>query len=412
MTASDPVTRSLARSAGNTRAFSYRAARLDGTMHSGLVEATSADDAAARLLALGLHPTHVAPRPVAHARPPVLPAADVALGLRLLGDLLAAGLPMSRALAAFETLAPRSWHAALPIIRDAIREGRGLASALASASAGMPSIVIGIIGAGEAGSGIADAVRQAADVMEETAVARAALRNALAYPLTLAVAGAGSVALLVGVVLPRFEAILRDLGQQLPPSTRLLVQSAAIARVSALPALAVGALLALAFRAWTSSSEGRLRWHDILLGVPLIGTLRMASATARCCAALAALLKSGVPIASALVHAGRAAGDSALEARMHVAREATVHGTRLSTALADVRAVTETAIRLVRAGEETGRLSEMLAHAARIERARATQLTRSAVRVIEPSLILLFGGLVALVAAALLQAIYSVRPAT
>jgi general secretion pathway protein F len=67
-------------------------------------------------------------------------------------------------------------------------------------------------------------------------------------------------------------------------------------------------------------------------------------------------------------------------------------------------------VRLIRAGEETGRLAGMLEHAARIEGVRAEATVRSAVRVIEPAMIIGFGAVVALVAASLLQAVYSVRP--
>ena len=67
-------------------------------------------------------------------------------------------------------------------------------------------------------------------------------------------------------------------------------------------------------------------------------------------------------------------------------------------------------VRLVRAGEESGRLAEMLARAAALESDRARRLLTSMVRLLEPALILVFGGIVAFVAAALLQAVYSVRP--
>jgi general secretion pathway protein F len=69
-------------------------------------------------------------------------------------------------------------------------------------------------------------------------------------------------------------------------------------------------------------------------------------------------------------------------------------------------------VRLVYAGEESGRLSGMLAHASKLESERATEAVKSAVRLLEPGLILAFGGIVAFVAAALLQAVYSVRPPT
>jgi general secretion pathway protein F len=390
--------------------FAYRAAHLDGTVEVGVVDAATPAAAAARLVGLGLFPIEVTARGAARDRLPTLPVADVALGLRLLGDLLAAGLPMARALAAFEELAPPSWRAALPAMRESIREGGTLAGALASAPVGIPPVVIGIIGAGEAGSGIADAVRQAAEVVGEASALRTSLRNALAYPITLAVAGVASVGLLVGVVLPRFESILRDLGQALPPATQLLVSTAGLLRAVAPAGVVLLMLAAVLFRAWTATPEGRERWHEALLGVPLLGGLRASAATARSCAALAALLKSGVPIAPALHHATSAAGDAAIAARMRAARADTMRGERLSSALANHHAVTMTTVRLVRAGEETGDLASMLGHAARIERERAGELTRSAVRFLEPMLILVFGGLIALVAAALLQAIYSIRP--
>jgi general secretion pathway protein F len=73
-------------------------------------------------------------------------------------------------------------------------------------------------------------------------------------------------------------------------------------------------------------------------------------------------------------------------------------------------AATATVVRLARAGEESGRLASLLTHGSRIEREQAIQRTRSMVKLLEPTLILLFGGLVALVAAAMLQAMYSIRP--
>ena len=87
-----------------------------------------------------------------------------------------------------------------------------------------------------------------------------------------------------------------------------------------------------------------------------------------------------------------------------------MHGDRLSRALATHGAATPTVTRLVRAGEESGRLAGMLAHAARLEREHAIGQTKAIIRFLEPSLIVMFGGVVAFVAAALLQALYSIRP--
>jgi type II secretory pathway component PulF len=125
---------------------------------------------------------------------------------------------------------------------------------------------------------------------------------------------------------------------------------------------------------------------------------------------LAALLESGVPIATAIGFAARASGDAELQARLTSARTMIVAGQPLSQALEATHATSQTTVKLVRAGEESGRLPGMLSHAAKIEQKRVDQIVRTAVRMLEPILLLTFASVVALVAAALLQAIYSVRP--
>ena len=390
--------------------FAFDAVARDGTTNRGTIAAASIRDARESIASRGLLVLSIEARGAERERRMPLSARDLALGLRILGDLLESGLSAGRALHAFEELAPRGWREALPHIRQSIREGRTLASALASAPIEIPGLVIGIAQAGEAGSGIGSAVRRAADLTEATAEMRAAVRSALAYPLVVAVAGVSAITVLVTVVLPRFAKILGDIGQSLPASTRFVLRGAELARSMAIPAIAVGIMIGVAWRSWTRTDGGRASWHRILLGLPGVGSIRRSAATARMAHSLSALLESGVPIAAAMEHAGRAASDAELEVRLRRARIAIGTGESLSHALASYAAATTTAIRLIRAGEETGRLPSMLSHAAKIEQQRVDHWVRAAVRMLEPSLLLLFAGMVALVAAALLQAIYSVRP--
>ncbi|MGH7718680.1 MAG: type II secretion system F family protein [Gemmatimonadaceae bacterium] len=391
--------------------FVYRALRRDGVAERGSIRAESHEAAVAALSARGLFPLELAAEASAGERRASIPAGDLALGLRVLSTLLESGLPISRALAALEELVPASWRGAIPSLREAVREGKSLGAALGSCPIAVPPVVVGMVRAGEGGSGLALAVRRAAELMENTAAARASVRSALAYPILLAVAGVGSTALLVGVVLPRFATILSDLGQRLPPTTRLVLGAAELARVGALPALVALVMVSILWRAWVARDEGRRQWHELLLAVPVLGAYRRVAATARVASALSALLESGVPVATAIAHAARTADDAALEVRLRSARTAIVSGSSVASALSAHGAMTATAARLVKAGEESGRLAAMLAHAARLEGERATEMVKSAVRLLEPGLILVFGGLIALVAASLLQAVYAVRPA-
>jgi general secretion pathway protein F len=395
---------------GDASVFAFRAIARDGSFERGTLDATSAGEARETLVGRGLFVLALESKGVRRERRDPLPTGDLALGLRILANLLESGLPVSRALQAFDDLAPRAWRAALPAIRQRVREGKGLAAALAEAPLQIPPLVIGIAQAGEAGTGIGPAIRRAAELTEATAEMQAAVRSALAYPVVVAAAGVCAIGVLITVVLPRFARILADLGQTLPPSTQLVLRGADLAHAMLLPGFFAVVVAFAVWRAWVGTPEGRVLWHQFLLAVPGIGVVRRRTATARMAHSLAALLESGVPIGAAIGHAARASGDAGIEARLLAARERVSSGQPLSQALDAVHAVGPTTAKLVRAGEETGQLPSMLTHAAKIEQQGADQVVKTAVRMLEPVLLLTFASVVALIAAALLQAIYSVRP--
>jgi type II secretory pathway component PulF len=390
--------------------FRYQAATGAGAMESGRIAAPTRADASARLAARGLHPIALTEVVGSWRRRGSLPIGELAIALRLLADLLEAGLPLMRALQTLETVVTPRVVTVLPALIGSVREGGSLARALDNLDVAIPGDVLGVIRAGERGSALAAAVRQAADLSEDAAATRTAVRSALAYPIILATAGTASLGLLVGLVLPRFAAILKDLGQSLPPSTRFVLGAGQEARVLAIPTAVVSATIAVCWRAWVATESGRRQWDGVLLSVPLLGDARAAAATSRFAASLSALLSTGVPMGAALNSASSATGDAAITARVLAARDDVEQGSRLSDALARNAAATPIVQRLARAGEESGRQAPMLAHAARLERARVLRLVQSTVRLIEPAMIVCFGGVVALVAAALLQALYSVRP--
>lgn len=336
---------------------------------------------------------------------------DLAVGLRILADLLDAGLPLTRALVAFRGVSPGAWPDAVPGLLAAVREGRGMARALEECPLRIPVIVVGLVRAGEAGSGLVLAMRRAADHAEADATTRASIRAALTYPLLVAVTGVGALAVMLGVVLPRFAVVLSDLQQSLPPATRFVLATAEAARIAFIPGLALAVVAGLALEEALRRPDGRRVVHRFLLAVPGVGTIRWASATARLSAALGALLESGVTLRHGLRSAASAIGDAEISARLESARLRVDAGDGVGRVFDELGVMTPLAAHLVAAGEESGRLPGMLAFAARIEHARAERLTKAGVRLLEPSLILVFAGLVALVAAAMLQAVYAVRPA-
>ena len=394
-----------------TNTFAFRASTRDGRIDSGSLDAPSVNDAREALMARGFYVLDLVDRGPRSARRTRMSDADLAVGLRILADLLESGLSLGRALQAFAQIAPTGWRSALPEIERGVREGQGFASALASAPVELPSLIIGIAQAGEAGAGLAPAMRHAAELTESLHETRTAIRSALIYPAVVAMAGVLATAVLVTVVIPRFAVILADLGQRLPASTLMVLHLSELARAGVLPFAALISLLLVARHAAMSTTDGKRREARMLLSLPAIGTMQRKSATARMAKTLASLLDAGVPLTTALSFAARSSGNAELEARLSVVRTNVSGGEPLSRALATVEAATPTAVRLIRAGEESGRLASMLHHAARIEQQAADRSARTFARLLEPTLLLVFASVVALVAAALLQAIYSVRPA-
>jgi type II secretory pathway component PulF len=226
----------------------------------------------------------------------------------------------------------------------------------------------------------------------------------------LLLAGVGTLVLMIGVVLPRFAALLHEADVSLPRSTTLLLSVGEIAADAAIPTLiAFAAAMAIA-DSMLSSPKRRMKLHQTLLSLPAIGPWRLRTASAQVCSTLQGLLSAGLPIVRALDISAETMSDRAIGQRARQARESIVRGAAPATAFREARLLSDTALGLVAAGESSGRLIEMLRHASDLDQSAATRQLQTLVRLLEPSLIILLGGLIAGMAASLLQAMYAVRP--
>ena len=389
--------------------FTYEAARADGAPVRGVLDATTVNAAAAVLSARGLYPVRVTEQPGTRVWQWGGPSARArAMVFQSLASLVEAGVPLDQALAASERVATGSLVSAVNRVTTRVREGASLGTALRSEPALASGVTVGLIRAGEQGVGLGSALAHVAAHLEREAETASRIRAALAYPILLAVVGSVSVAVIVVFVVPRFVALLADLGQSLPLATRVLIGVSNVVRRLGfvILALAAGGLAV----GWQQLQQRRVAWHRWLLGVPIVGEIRHALATARVSRTLGVLLGTGTPALAALRIAREAAGDAAVAERLARAEEQVAQGGSLATALGAVAALTATAQQLVVIGEGAGRLPALLAQAATLEERRAERRLSTLVTLLEPALILAFAGLVAFVAAALLQAVYSLRP--
>lgn len=392
-------------------AWRYRAAGANGALVDGVVRAESERAALEELRRQSLIPVSIETasesRPVRFALRPSR-ADAVATSMRSLAALLAGGATLDRALAfASQHAGHPDVATAFTGVRGDVQSGHSLAAALRSRTEVFGSLAPAMVHAGQESGSLDTALERLADHLELARELRAQLRSALLYPAFLAVVAGLGIGLLLAFVVPRFVDMLAETGGALPASTRLLVgASQAFTRYWF---LWLGGMLvvAAAATAWIRDSENRQRLHAARLRWPVVGALETGTWTARFSRALGALLQGGAPLLPSLRIARGGVNNLALGSRIDSSIARVERGDRLAVAFEGV--LPPLANQLLSVGEETGSLDAMALRIAGTYDAEVQRGLKTLVSLVEPVLIVLFGGLVGFVALAMLQAIYSIN---
>ncbi len=391
--------------------FRYKALSPTGSLMEGEIEAPSETMVIERLQDLGYVPIRA--RTVGGAGAgglslsltltPGLGAGGLMLLTRQMATLLAAGLPVDRALELLAGLADSK--AAARVVQgvlERVKGGAALADALAEDPA-FPRSYVALVRAGEAGGALEPVFARLADLMER----QKALRDEVVSALLAAMAAA-SVAVLMTVVVPRFEPLFAEAGAALPLSTRLVVGAADLAgRWGWLPFLAL-LLLVLGWPALMRRPGLRLRLDRQLLGLPVLGGLLARIETARFARTLGTLLGGGVPMLPALAIVQQTLGNQAMAGAVAELSGHLKEGRALAGPLAASGLFPSLAVQLVRVGEESGRLEEMLLRLADIAEAEVKTALNRLLAMLVPGLTITVGLLVAGIIGSILAAVLSV----
>jgi general secretion pathway protein F len=240
---------------------------------------------------------------------------------------------------------------------------------------------------------------------------RDALVSAMVYPALLITVGIGAVIFLMTFVLPRFAVIFDDLGQgqELPLPTRILLGTSQ-GLVDYWWALALGALgLVLVWQLVTRSEAGRLVVDRWVLGLVAVGDLVRKIEVGRFARTLGTLLRSGVPLLAALGVAREVAGNRVIALALGTVQEGAKKGDGLARPMAETGAFPALAIHMVRVGEETGRIEDMLDRVAGTYEAEIRAAVRRFIALIEPLIILGLGVVVLAIVLSILLAILSIN---
>jgi type IV pilus assembly protein PilC len=334
------------------------------------------------------------------------PPRALALFCSQTADLLKAGMVLLDALADLAAMMESgALRDALYDVTRSLSHGSRIAEAFARHPRVFPKVFIAILAAGEASGDIGLAFEQLAAYVESRARMNERLSRALRYPLFLLAVAFGVTTFMMVLVVPQIVSFLNSIEGQLPPATRVLIAvSNMFGAVWWMMGLALigGALLAVCLHR-TSSRAARFL-DGLFLRLPVVGAVMEKLMLARFAQSFAILVQSGLTIPESLQGARDTLGNRALEVRLDTAAARVTAGSPLSSALAEL--LPPFALRIMRVGEQGGRLPKSLDDIAVTYDREAGDSVDRMIGALEPGLTLLIGGLLAWVVLAVLGPIY------
>lgn len=301
---------------------------------------------------------------------------------------------------------------ALLAIADDVRGGQTLPLAARAQTGVFPDYYIAMLEAADRTGNLPTTFETLANYLERDTASRRAVKSALSYPVILVVLGSLAVVVLSTVVLPKFVEFFTDLDAQLPLATRLLMGATAFIGAWWWLIAAVVAALLLVLFATGRTQAGGMGIDRMKLHAPIVGPLLRDITLERFCRVLNSLTGAGVPLVDALRLANSAVGNRFYASAVQQTRDGVLRGDGLAEPMARTRAFPPEVVQVVRVGEQTGRLTEQLQHAAAFYSREVDYRLKTLTALLEPVALLLVGGAVGFVAVALVSAMYGIYSAT
>ncbi|MFT8231177.1 type II secretion system F family protein [Pseudomonas guariconensis] len=336
----------------------------------------------------------VALRVLALRRAPVF---DLVLFSQELGTLLSAGLPLIDALESLAEKAPNaSSRKVLEALVRQLHEGRSLSQALGEQPRVFPALYVALVQSSERTGALGDALGRYISYRQRLDVVRQKLVGASVYPLLLLLVGGGVVLFLLGYVVPRFSLVFEGMGNELPWLSQVLMKIGLFLHAQQLP-LALAALGGLCLLALMRRNPALRRWASRQLRRwPALHQRLVMYELARFYRSLGILLQGGIPILTAMCMARGLLGSTSAQGLEQASRRVG-EGLPLSDALELGQLVTPVSLRLLRAGEQSGNLGEMLERCADFHDQEIGRWVEWFVRLFEPLLMTFIGLLIGLI---------------
>lgn len=400
--------------------FTFNAKNLKGEARGGTMEAENSSEVARALRSEGFTPVKIEPKGAAKniIRFDVAKILAFAFGVSLtdkimfsrdLQIMISAGVPITRSLGVLskQTKNPRFQNAILGI-GESIKKGKRIGEALSQYPDIFDTLYVSLVRSGDATGNLAGVLGLLAENLKKEHELRSRVRGALMYPAVIVVAMGGIGALMMVNVVPKISAIFSDLNVELPPLTRTIILLSDFLigywwlLLISLPFLFYGT------RKLASTKEGRRFFARLFLHTPILSGLTKKINSARFARTLASLVEGGVPILEGITIVRDTLSNVYYKESMDKIHERVKGGQSLFSAIEEFPNIYPgLIIQMVRVGEETGALGNVLNRIAEFYEEEVDSMTKNLSTIIEPVLMLVIGFVVGIFAIAMIQPIYS-----
>src|SRR5882672_11902003 len=287
--------------------------------------------------------------------------ADLVVFTRQLATMIDAGLAMVQCL---QALAEQTSN---KVMRDTIKDvctrvegGDSFSEALGKHPKTFEKLYVCMVGAGERGGLLAEILARLATYLENTAKLRKKVKSAMMYPTAVTVIAIGITIFLLVKVVPVFGDVYKGFGSKLPAPTQMLINFSEFVKAYILYIMAASGGLIYGWFSWVKTKKGREFWDSTRIRLPLFGSIAHKICLARFTRTLASLIRSGVPILEVLQIVSNTVGNVVMEKAIRAAASDIERGEGISAALGKHPVFPSMIIRMVTAGEQTGKIENML----------------------------------------------------
>jgi type IV pilus assembly protein PilC len=311
---------------------------------------------------------------------------------RQMSAMLSAGMPIIAALEALEEQADNvNFKRVIAQVKASIENGSALSESFRQFPSVFDQLYCNMVRGGETGGQLAETIGRLAGFLEASSKLRRKVKSAMMYPTIVLTIAIGIAIAMIVFIVPVFGDLFADFGAKLPAPTQFLLDVSKVMKKYG-PVVAVAIVIAVvAFKKWKATPAGAYTFDSWVLKAPVFGELTRKVSAARFARTLGSLIRSGVPILQALEICAGAAGNAVAERVVMMARDHVEKGEPLSGALVQQTVFPSMLVRMLQAGEKTGKIDEMMDSIADFYDDEVETMLAGLTSLLEPLLIIFLG---------------------